>query len=172
MWAFDFYDHGGDTAVVGMKGFHDIANGSAFLTIYRTVIPLRVFGPPGQGATLTATGAQLRNGYQAKLLTVMHETPQTMAIAATNHPPGGLTPVNAPAAMQGNGSYSVIGVYRYEGPTEFGRPGGLWSTGAVSNSDNTMIELNQTGGKLELDWGATDKPHYQYLSKFSFSQLY
>ena len=167
VWAFDFYDHGGDTAVVGMKGFHDIANGSAFLTICPNSNACGFFNP-GQGATLTATGAQLRNGYQAKLLTVMHETPQTMAIAATQPATGGLTPVNAPAAMQGNGSYSVIGVYRYEGPTEFGRPGGLWSTGAVSNSDNTMIELNQTGGKLELDWGATDKPHYQYLSKFTF----
>jgi hypothetical protein len=75
---------------------------------------------------------------------------------------------NAPTAMQGNGSYSVIGVYRYEGATYSHRTGGIWSTGASSNSDNTMIEFNQTDGRLQLDWGATSKPHYQYLSNFTF----
>src|SRR5260370_38438318 len=31
-----------------------------------------------------------------------------------------------------------------------------------------MIEFNQVTGRVELDWGATDKPHYQYLSNFTF----
>jgi hypothetical protein len=34
-----------------------------------------------------------------------------------------------------------------------------------------MIEFNQVNGKVELDWGATDKPHYQYLANFTFPNL-
>ena len=50
-------------------------------------------------------------------------------------------------------------------------PGNLVHRAPVSSGDNTMIEFNQVNGKVELDWGATDKPHYQYLANFSFPNL-
>jgi hypothetical protein len=98
VWAFDLYDHGGNTAA-GITGFHEIVNGSAFL------VPCANEGGCGtfyssKGNSLTTFGASVWDGYGAHLTSMMHETPQTIAIGAANSATSGLTPSNAPLALQ------------------------------------------------------------------------
>jgi hypothetical protein len=69
--------------------------------------------------------------------------------------------------MLGNGSYSVVGVYRYQGVTSF-RTGGIWSAGTASSSDNTAVSLGQLAGNLILDWNGYYSPRYHYVSSFTF----
>ncbi len=159
-WAFDFYDHGGhvyapDALGFGTWGFHDIANGSAFL------VPCH--GPglcdwnSGQGIALTSYGGSTWDaGYASKFMSVMHETPQTVAIGAAktggSGGTNGYTALNAPAAMQGNGTFTVATVFMR---TSTGGAGGIWSTGDGSGT-NTALSLSYdsaTGANLELGWG-------------------
>ncbi len=142
-WAFDFYDHGGDTDVSGISGFHDIANGSAFLQVCPNTSQCGFFNP-GQGSNLTTFGAQLANGgYGGRLVTT----------------------ANAPATMQGNGTFTVAGVFRYDAPTFAESP--LWTTGDISGT-NTKVGLmyNPGGGELEIGWGSTAANRWRYNSGF------
>ena len=171
-WAFDFYDHGGDTLVGGMVGFHDIAKGVALLA------PCRILGGPaacgwssGQGVTLASYGGHLvDSGYGASFVSMMHETPQTIAIGTANTATAGLTLQNAPAAMQGNGTYTVAGVFRIDATGYNQVP--LWVTGDAS-STNTKVTLsynNSTGGPLVIDWTNNDASptnRWRYASTFT-----
>ena len=164
VWSFDFLDQGKDSKVTNWPFFVDRGNNSAVATPCDNAYAVATacgYMNSGHGTSMNAYGIQTNvnaSGYGGHF----HTAPGSTNLGVIQ---------NAPDAMQGNGSYSVVGVYRYEGATEFGRPGGIWSTGAVSSGDNTMIEFNQVNGKVELDWGATDKPHYQYLANFSFPNL-
>jgi hypothetical protein len=168
-WMFDFYDHGGNDVTVWngvVTGFRDLANGSAFL------LPCHGGGAlcdwnPGQGINLQTFGASITNlGYQSQLVSAMHETPQTIAIGATKVYPGGQTLVNAPAAMQGNGSYTVAGVFRYDGSTSAAAP--LWITGDTSGSNTAVaLQYTTTGTNLELGWGTAVNNRWRFNSGFS-----
>ena len=169
-WAFDLYDHGGNTAPInsvgfGTRGFHDIANGSAYLSPCSG----SVCGDfnPGQGIALKPYGMEVYDaGYLAHTVTVQHETPQTIAIAAAHPTTGGLTPVNAPTAMQGNGTFTVAGVFRYNVAGFNQVP--LWFTGDNSGT-NTGVALsysNNGGTNLELGWGVSAN-RWRYNSGFS-----
>jgi hypothetical protein len=157
LWAFDFYDHGGDTTAAGMIGFHDIANGTAFL-MPCSGLTCNEFNA-GQGNVLGSYGAQIVDGgYGRQMLTTQHETPATMA--------SGLTLLNAPAAVQGNGTFTVGGVFRFDGTTYNNAP--LWMFGDASGS-NTEVALsysNYTGGPLELGWGVNAN-RWRYTSGFT-----
>jgi hypothetical protein len=161
VWSFDLLDMGINQSWTNWPYFMDRANYSAVLTACDVSYASPSYCgsmTPGHGTGMNVYGIvtnQNASQYGGHFRTAQWE--------------GNLgAPVNAPAAMQGNGSYTVIGVYRQEAATEFGRPGGIWSTGVRSSSDNTMIEFNQVNGTLELDWGATDKPHYRYITNFTF----
>jgi hypothetical protein len=157
VWAFDFYDHGGDTSMIGasnnspLLGFHDVANGSAFLL--------------GLGVTWTPFGANLEYGYGPYFMTMTHDQPQTIASAATHASTGGLTPQNAPAAMQGNGTFTVAGVFRIDASSYGMTP--FWTTGDDSSS-NTRVSLSYYGGapSLELAWGLNGD-RWRYNSGFA-----
>jgi hypothetical protein len=168
VWLFDFYDHGGTSGWEQVTtGFRDLANGSAFL------VPC--LGNPtgtcqwnaGQGVTLQPYGANLQdNGYKVHLITASHETPQTIAIGAANSATAGLTPQNVPSTLQGNGSYTIAGVFRINGTGYNQVP--LWLIGDASGS-NTEVALsypNTTGGPLELGWGVSAN-RWRYLSAFT-----
>lgn len=171
VWAFDFYDHGGhvygpDAQGFGTYGFHDIANGSAFLAPFSPG-----FGwTSGRGISLQAFGVSTWDaGYGAYLATTMHETPQTIAIGAANTTTSGLTLQNAPASMQGNGTFTVAGVFRFDSAGSNQVP--LWTTGDNSGT-NTMVALsypNGSGGPLELGWGVNAN-RWRYNSGFSLVQ--
>jgi hypothetical protein len=171
VWAFDFHDHGGhvygpDAQGFGTYGFHDIANGSAFLAPFSPG-----FGwNSGRGISLQAFGVSTWDaGYGAYLATTMHETPQTIAIGAANTTTSGLTLQNAPASMQGNGTFTVAGVFRFDSAGSNQVP--LWTTGDNSGT-NTMVALsypNGSGGPLELGWGVNAN-RWRYNSGFSLVQ--
>jgi hypothetical protein len=168
-WAFDFYDHAGNLAS-GITGFKDIADGSAFI--------MSCHGPgicadwnPGQGTTLRTFGASIAsNGYSAQLITAIHSTPQTVAIGVANQYLGGtpgLTLTNAPTGMQGNGTFTVAGIFRYDGGSTTAP---LWITGDVSSS-STSVALQYTGAgtNLELGWGPTTANRWRFNSGFSMT---
>jgi hypothetical protein len=164
-WAFDFYDHGGNTAATGISGFHDVANGVAFLLPCRSGL---CGWNAGQGMTLQPFGASINDGYGANLVSALHDTPQTIAIGATKSATAGLTLQSAPAAMQGNGTFSVAGVFRYDGGGFNQVP--IWMTGDYSGS-NTMVALSYpsaSGGPLELGWGVNAN-RWRYNSGFSLT---
>jgi hypothetical protein len=164
-WAFDFYDHGGN-ASSGINGFHDIANGSAYLAVC-TNASFCGFWNPGQGSTLTSFGGTLSYGYGARLTTMMSDNMQTVADTATKKYNSYLTTLNAPAAIQGNGTYTVAGVFRYDGAGYNTVP--LWTTGDTSGT-NTAVFLGYAatdGSSLELGWGSVNANRWRYNSGFS-----
>jgi hypothetical protein len=171
VWAFDFYDHGGNTYLpdavgLGTYGFHDIASGSAFLS---PCTNSTCAWNSGQGVALQAYGASIGDGYGGRLTSMAHETSQTIAIGAAATTTAGLTPLSAPAAMQGNGTFTVVAVFR-RNATAFDQVP-IWLTGNYSGS-NTMVSLsypNFTGGPLELGWGASVN-RWRYLSNFTLVQ--
>jgi hypothetical protein len=111
---------------------------------------------PGHGTNMANYGIQTGNpGYAGHF--------NTFAVDST----GFTTPATAPSAMLGNGSYSVVGVYRYEGVTNY-RTGGIWSAGTASSGDNTAVSLGQLSGNLILDWNGFNSPRYHYVSNFTF----
>ena len=144
--AYDFYDHGGNVSA-GIAGFHDIGNGGSFLVPCWRDAGQKCYFASSKGASLTTFGAQMYGGYSPFMTTVMHDTPQTVAIGLANSTTGGYTLQNAPASMQGNGSYTVAGVFRIDS----GSYNVIWSTGDASSS-NTAVNL--TGWPtLQLNWG-------------------
>jgi hypothetical protein len=140
VWAFDFMDHGG--IANGYPYFHDVANNSAVL------YPCFTDGGTScgymvKGASLLSNGVQLQAGYSARLESNVAEN-NTGASGGNQ---------NAPGAMQGNGSYTVAGVFRYDsGQYDDMTP--LWSTGD-SSGDNTLVGLYykaNTANNLTLSW--------------------
>ena len=98
--------------------------------------------------------------YRPLLASFMHGTPQTAGIGATKLPVGGMTLLNAPAAMQGNGTYTVAVVVRPDATvTGGGLP--IWATGDYT-STNTQVGLFSTTGGLAAFWS-------NYNNGWSFS---
>ena len=166
IWAFDFYDHGGDTTVNDVGGFRDVAGGSAFLVNCPNGAQCGYFNP-GQGSILAPYGVQLGGEYQARLVTAMHETSQTAAIGAAKANTSGFTLLNAPAAMQGNGTFTVAGVFRYDAAGYGMVP--LWTTGDSTGS-NTSVGLrysSNSGAGPELAWWGNAAGYWKYSSAFA-----
>lgn len=112
-------------------------------------------------------GAQLGGDYRGRLVTAMHETPQTAAIAATQTTTSGFTLLNAPAAMQGNGTFTVAGVFRYDAAGFDIVP--LWTTGD-SSASNTSVGLrynSPNGAGPELAWWGNGSGYWRYSSAFA-----
>jgi len=156
---FDFYDHAGGGPLSGVVGMRDFAKDGIMM------VPCH--GPglcdwnSGQGVTSQPFGVQIiNNGYQANMTSMRHEFPQTAAIAAANTTTNGLTPANAPAAMQGNGTFTVISVISRISGTDQQVP--LWSTGINSGSASSMVALSYPNatGVLELGWGLGNRWRY------------
>ena len=164
VWGFDFYDHGGDTTATGVSGFHEIVNGAAFLRpCYKNPTIICDTWHSSYGTTFTAFGVQIAGsgGYSPGMATMMHETPQTIAIGTAATANAGLTLQNAPTAMQGNGTFTVAGVFRVDAA----RTAPLWFTGDYSG-DNTAVSLGlSAGAHLSLDWGTGN--HWRYYGSFA-----
>jgi len=79
------------------------------------------------------------------------------------------TLAGAPAEMLGNGSYSVVGVYRYNAPTPFGRNGGIWSAGTGGPGNNAALAFSQINGRLVMGWNGNSGPRYQYATNFTMT---
>jgi len=145
VWLWDLYDHGGVTTWSGFSGFREIGTGTAFL------VPNSQAGSaffPSQGTSFETYGAKLdgSGGYSPKLYTVQHET--------------NYTTVNVPAALRGNGSYTVGVVFRVDA---FSGATPVWVFGDASGS-NTMVALS--GNTLELGWGVSGN-RWRFLSSFT-----
>jgi hypothetical protein len=150
-WAFDFKDGGGGN---GYPYFHDLATNSAVLYPCWQDGPVSC-GRLSKGASATSTGIAVSDGYLARF-----ESNISDLNAGTT---GGNR--NAPAAMQGNGTFSVAGVFRMDGTS-----GGsvFWQTGDTSPGNAAVIldaSLNVVSNNyLTVDWGFGNR----YQSKSAF----
>jgi hypothetical protein len=144
-WAFDFMDHGG---VIGSNYtfFHDVANGSAVLT------PCYNDGGPAscgtvinnKGANLLTNGIQTQTGYSGRFESNVSDT--NFGVTAGNQ--------NAPASMQGDGTYTVVSVFRYDGGGSGQRT--LWTTGDVTASGKSVaLYIPNLSTRLALAWGGS-----------------
>jgi hypothetical protein len=156
--SFDFLDAGVDSGVTNWDYFRDFANGAAVISACDGSYTV----PTNCGGMLPTHGTSLNNYgiNQAYSEYTGHYRTFTNAIS--------LVPANAPAAMQGNGSFSVVGVYRYEGATPYSRCGSMWATGDPTAVGNKMVLMCQVNGKIELDWNQAGQAHSQYLANFTF----
>ena len=158
VWSFDFLDYGYNTTFTTVPYFLESGNRSA------TLVPCdgTVASPTNCGILISSRGDSM-NIYGAEIVANggygAHFRSRMADFSSSDTTP----------PMQGNASYSVVTVMRYESPaTHFSRQGGIWASGVASTADNTQVELNQSNGALSLDWNATFMPHYRYLSSFTF----
>lgn len=73
-------------------------------------------------------------------------------------------------ALEGNSSYSVIGLFRLDGFTASSRPGGMWGYG-TPGGDNSYLGMDQTNGRITINWNAGGGPHYRFVSNFTFADF-
>jgi hypothetical protein len=150
----DLFYVGYPNALNAIAGYYEITSGAAFFT--------PCHGPglcnswnSGQGATQSGFGPTIsNNGYQAQMISMRNSQAQTVAYGEANqyldgHP--GLTYQNAPSAMAGNGTYSVAGLFRFNGPSSRNAP--LWFTGDYSSTNTSVaLQYGVDGANLELAW--------------------
>ena len=173
VWAFDLYDHGGNLAISdNMNGFHDVANGSAFLFPCSNGCGWFYTGVLGQtnyGMTLGTEGPSTNYvGYNAHLSTVSHDSPQTVASGLainSSNPLAGLSPQNIPAALQGNSSFTVAGVFRRNSGTTY--YGTFWTVGNGAPGTSWGLQYTPSDGShLQLGMG-TSGDHWLYDTAFT-----
>ena len=156
--SFDFLDAGINSGFTNWGYFRDFANNAAVVSACdgSYTVPTNCGGMlPTHGTSLNNHGInQVYSEYTGHFRTF------------TN--PWSQTPANAPAAMQGNGSFSVVEAVRYEGATPYSRCGSMWATGDPGTTGNKMVLMCQVNGKIELDWNQPAQMHSQYLASFTF----
>jgi hypothetical protein len=164
VWAFDFQDQGANSGITNWPYFVDRANRSA-------VIKPCIGGSYGNFSSLTECSGGMIS-YRGVTMEDsgirVGQAGYGAAFTVFPHPLTGDVAGNAPAAMQGNGSYSVVGVFRLNGNTSFNRCGGLWATGTFTASTNTEIILCNTNGNLQLAWNSAYRPRSHHVSTFTF----
>ena len=151
VWAFDFMDHGGDTASK-YPYFHDVANNSAILYPCYTNGPV-ICGVVSSGIGLTPNADSMSTspGYNARYESRLGELSN-----------GASTPnLNAPAAMTGNGSYTVVQVVKITSLPS--ATAGLWESGnsATSGASVALVQRSSTG-YLQLWFGGSSVCEYAY----------
>jgi hypothetical protein len=153
------YDHAGSTAMPQFfPGFEDMANGMAFLSPDTGVPGWNT----GRGATFETFGATLGNEYGPHMTTVQRSVSPWA---------GGLTgstvAQNIPASLQGNASYTIAGVFRYDGG-QYGKPG-IWMIGNGNATTSVSLNCDVGGANLELAWGGEGVNRWRFNSGFTIT---
>lgn len=163
VWAFTFQDQGPSSSLTNWPFFLDTANNSAVLvpsdgTSYTAMTSWGGMNS-GHGTSMNQYGISVSDtnrGYFGNFRSMNGEMQTGF--------------VNAPSAMQGNGTYTVASVFSYAGGSPAFRLGGIWSTGANSGSNNTAAQLvTFSGGQLALTWNGDLGPAYTYGTNFTFT---
>jgi hypothetical protein len=155
LWAFDFMDHGGWTLDQGYPFVHDVANNSAVLyPCYTDGATVCGHVYASKGLNLLANGIQAASGY-------LPHWESNISDVSFGSVVGNL---NAPAAMQGNGTFSVVGVFRSDGITP-----NVWATGDLSTG-NAAVALGTStgaGASWNVQWGGYYVGKNMYASAFT-----
>ena len=155
--SFDFLDAGINSGLTNWGYFRDF-NSSTVISACEGSYTV----PTNCGGMFPAHGTSLNNYGSNQAYSEYNGHFRTFANPIT------LAPANAPVAMQGNGSFSVVEVVRYEGATPYSRCGSMWATGDPGTTGNKMVLMCQVNGKIELDWNQPGQIHSQYLANFTF----
>lgn len=163
VWSFDFLDQGITSGLTNWPYFQDRANQNAVMvpcdgTSYTTVSICGTMNS-GHGTTMNNFGPVVTDTnfqYFGHLRSFTGE--------------GFWAQRNAPSAMAGNGTYSVVNVVRYDGGAPSGKYSGIWSTGSSSGTANTAVQLAVfSSGAAILIWNADSQPAYAYGPTFTFT---
>ena len=153
LWAFDFMDHGGITASA-YPFFHDVANGSTILYPCYSSGP-GICGGIAGGIALLANGVQTQNGYGARFESNVSDI--SFSAVAGNQ--------NAPSAMQGNGTFTVAGVFRIDS-SPYNAP--FWETGnPLGNGSQAVGGQVNSAGNLGV-WWSNDNV-YGYVTQGTYA---
>jgi hypothetical protein len=147
-------DHGG-TAGSLYPFFHDVANGATIL------YPCYTDGGVHCGQMVSAKGLdalansiRVNHGYSPRFESNISDL--NTGVTGGNQ--------NAPAAMQGNGTFTVAGVFRSDEATH----GPIWATGnPVGDNASVELVLQDTTSYLGLDWGNHYYSHRYFHSGFA-----
>lgn len=157
-WGFTFQDQGPASSLTNWPYFEDTANHATVIVPCDGYPTVGICGSmnSGHGTTMDQYGpivTDTNQNYFGHYRTFNGEMLTSQ--------------VNAPAAMQGNGTFTVVDVFRYDGNPPSSRWGGLWSTGANTSSDGTMVQLMVTdvgsGAGPALYWNGQSNPGYSYF---------
>jgi hypothetical protein len=106
----------------------------------------------GKGLVSNVDSISTQAGYQARYESRLGELST-----------GASTPnLNAPGAMTGNGTFSVVGVFR----RDTNNSGPYWVTGDTGNGNTSVGMYLDTGNQLGLLWGGNNAYRWRYLSSF------
>lgn len=141
---YDFYDHGGDVNISDPYYWRDLGTGSGNYIYPCTVVGCGSY-VPGQGMSIETFGAKLVDGYNARME----------------------SSAGVPTAMQGNGSYTVAGIFRCDG-NSFANPS-LWAAGTGAPTTTVSLNYASNCGLLELGWGGMGFDRYRFLSAFNMT---
>lgn len=157
-WAFDFNDTASITTSDAYPFVTNLAGGEAVLTpcYIDAIMACGVTGTKGI-TPLSGGGVQLVNGFTASLQS---------SISSTNYTASGYGNLNAPSAFQGNGTYSVVGIFRQDANVS---NRGYWATGELATaSGNGGISLDiNFQNHLALEWGNLAEHRYWSVSTFN-----
>ena len=158
LWAFDFMDHGGDTTS-SRYYFRDVSkpspSGTVLKLCYHNGQDLCLATALSYGATLLAGGVQVNGtNYYANV----------QSSAGELFLGGNTGNQNVPAALTGNGTFSIVTVHRTD--TSANAP--LWYFGN-NTGNNTALGMNATSSGVGLDWGFTANQWYIRNTGFVFT---
>lgn len=167
IWGFDLADVG-NTNRTDWPFFVDRGNYSVVLTPCRSVgynVTPSGCGTVGNGSTGTHVSS---TGISTNYI-------DTSSIGHFQVAPyeAGLNDIRSntitPTAMQGNGSYSVMGVYQFGNSNTFHNYSAIWATGLDTGANGqSSITLNYTDNLLSLDWGPQGVAHWRIQASQTF----
>ena len=159
VWAFDFMDHGGDTGAK-YPYFHDVANNATIMYPCYSDGALNCGIVNNKGLILNTNSVSVQSGYLGNFQSRAGDL-------ATG---GSVSNLNAPNAMTGNGTYSLVGVFRKDTGIGAHDYDAYWSTGTNTSTANSVCLLGAgdgaNEGKLDLSWGSISTYRYRFLSQF------
>ncbi len=164
IWSFDLTDSQSLNSPADWPYWMDRGNYSAALTGCTTDYGS---GSPACGIVHNASGTSIVNGTSISVTYGDTSTSAHYQVIPTNWIVND-TRANSitPSAMQGNGSYSVIGVYKFNTPLTQFHLGSVWCTGVNGGANaQSQISLDYSNTNfLSLNWGVETVAHWQFLA--------
>lgn len=166
IWSFDFADQVGSTE---WPYFADRANNSVTITPCTTTYGASppTCGMMGGGTSTTVSGSSpyISVGY-INTASIGHfevRPAESVINTAANV---------TPTAMQGNGSYSVVGVFNPYATTPFNRSGTIWATGNDGGNDSqSSVSIEVKNLVPQLSWGNDNNAHWQFTGNQTMTQV-
>jgi len=157
VWAFDLFDHYGDTTLAAMSSWLDIGRGNAALFPCQGTV-----ASPSACGEINAPHGVSFNAYGIETMESAfggHYRSQKNGWTATDQ--------NTPSAMQGNGTFSVINVFNWPSVGNHSL-GPLWATGDAASSNTSVgLRLYNFFGIIAVNWWGSGADYWETRPSFT-----